>query len=52
MFKLPNLPALPGQDPPSRSVALLPIELGMLLDGIDLSSVKRSKRYRRTASMK
>ena len=47
VFKLPKLPA---QDPPPRSVALRPSELAMLLDGIDLSSVKRSKRYRRTAS--
>ena len=30
-----------------RSVTLKPSELAMLLDGIDLSSVKRSKRYRR-----
>lgn len=41
-FKLPKLSAT---DPP-RSVALRPSELAMLLDGIDLSSVKRGKRYR------
>jgi transposase len=32
------------------SLELRPSELAMLLDGIDLSSVKRSKRYRRQAS--
>lgn len=40
-FKLPKL------DPQQRSVAIKPSELAMLLDGIDLSSVKRSRRYRR-----
>lgn len=40
-FKLPRL------DPEQRSVAIKPSELAMLLDGIDLSSVKRSRRYRR-----
>ena len=40
-FKLPRLA------PDQRSVALRPSELAMLLDGIDLSSVKRGKRYRR-----
>lgn len=38
-FKLPRL------DADQRSVTLKPSELAMLLDGIDLSSVKRSKRY-------
>jgi transposase len=40
-FKLPKL------DAQQRSVVLKPSELAMLLDGIDLSSVKRSKPYRR-----
>ena len=40
-FKLPKLNA------DQQSVPLRPSELAMLLDGIDLSSVKRSKRYRR-----
>jgi len=40
-FKFPRVES--GQ----RSVSLKPSELAMLLDGIDLSSVKRSKRYRR-----
>jgi transposase len=40
-FKLPRL------DADQRSVALKPSELAMLLDGIDLSSVKRSRRYQR-----
>ena len=41
-FKLPR----PG-NPASRSVELRGSELAMILDGIDLSSVKRGKRYRR-----
>lgn len=41
LFKLPRL------DPEQRSVPLKASELAMLLDGIDLASVKRSKRYRR-----
>jgi len=41
-----KLPRLPRHDPP-RSLRLRPSELAMLLDGIDLSSVKRSKRYPR-----
>ncbi len=45
VFKLPKLP--PGDAPPS--MPLRPSELAMLLDGIDLSSVKRGKRYRRAA---
>jgi len=44
LFKLPKL------DPAQRSMTLRPSELAMLLDGIDLSSVKRSKRYRRGAA--
>jgi len=31
----------------TASLAIKPSELAMLLEGIDLSSVKRSKRYRR-----
>lgn len=41
LFKLPRL------EPEQRSVPLKASELAMLLDGIDLASVKRSKRYRR-----
>jgi transposase len=40
-FKLPKV------EPDQRSVALRASELAMLLDGIDLKSVKRSRRYRR-----
>ena len=45
VFKLPG-PA-PGVDGPRASVELRGSELAMILDGIDLSSVKRGKRYRR-----
>ena len=41
LFKLPKV------EGEAESVRLRPSELAMLLDGIDLSSVKRSKRYRR-----
>ncbi len=44
VFKLPKL----AED--QRSVVLRPSELAMLLDGIDLSSVKRSQRYSRGAA--
>lgn len=40
-FKLPKV------EPEKRSVELRASELAMLLDGIDLKSVKRSRRYRR-----
>jgi len=40
-FKLPRL------DPHSKSLELRPSELAMLLDGIDLKSVKRGRRYQR-----
>ena len=40
-FKLPKVEAS------QRSVQLRASELAMLLDGIDLKSVKRSRRYRR-----
>ena len=40
-FKLPRL------DPAQRSVELRASELAMMLDGIDLRSVKRVKRYHR-----
>jgi len=43
-FKLPRV------DPHSRSVELRPSELAMLLDGIDLKSVKRVRRYQRHPS--
>ena len=38
---------LPGVEPSARSVELRASELAMMLDGIDLRSVKRVKRYRR-----
>ncbi len=41
VFKLPRL------DPAVASVELKISELAMLLDGIDLSSVRRGRRYRR-----
>lgn len=41
-FKLPRF------EPNQTSVSLRPSELAMILDGIDLSSVKRVKRYRRS----
>jgi transposase len=40
-FKLPRV------EPQQRSVQLRASELAMMLDGIDLKSVRRSKRYRR-----
>jgi transposase len=40
-FKLPKV------EPQQRSVQLRASELAMMLDGIDLKSVKRTKRYRR-----
>lgn len=43
-FKLPRV------DEGVTSVELRPSELAMLLDGIDLRSVKRVKRYRRPAA--
>jgi transposase len=45
VFKLPRI--VPGTDGKSASVELRGSELAMMLDGIDLSSVKRGKRYRR-----
>ena len=45
VFKLPRL--VPGADGSVASVELRGSELAMILDGIDLSSVKRGKRYRR-----
>ena len=44
-FKLP-----PAEVPGCASRPLRVSELAMLLDGIDLSSVKRSKRYRRKSA--
>jgi transposase len=41
-FKLPRV-----DDPQQTSIELRPSELAMLLDGIDLRSVKRVKRYQR-----
>jgi transposase len=43
-FKLPRI------EPGTPSVELRASELAMLLDGIDLKSVKRSKRYKPAAS--
>ena len=40
---------LPKVEPTQRSVQLRASELAMMLDGIDLRSVKRSKRYRHHA---
>jgi transposase len=45
VFKLPR-PA-PGADGARASVELRGSELAMILDGIDLSSVKRGKRYKK-----
>jgi transposase len=45
VFKLPRI--VPGSDGAAASVELRGSELAMILDGIDLSSVKRGKRYRR-----
>lgn len=42
-FKFPKLP----RESPPASLPLRPSELAMLLDGIDLSSVRRCKRYQR-----
>jgi transposase len=45
VFKLPRI--VPGAEGGVGSVELRGSELAMILDGIDLSSVKRGKRYRR-----
>lgn len=45
VFKLPKIPS--SAEGASASVELRGSELAMVLDGIDLSSVKRGKRYRR-----
>jgi transposase len=45
-----NIADTRSDQPASSSLELRPSELAMLLDGIDLSSIKRSKRYRRQAS--
>jgi transposase len=45
IFKLPR--RVPGADGACASVELRGSELAMILDGIDLSSVKRGRRYRR-----
>ena len=44
--------ALPDDVAALKSIQLRPSELAMLLDGIDLSSIKRSKRYRRKKAEK
>lgn len=41
---------LPKVEADQRSVVLRPSELAMLLDGIDLASVRRGKRYRRSSA--
>lgn len=41
-FRFPRL----GQDDASRGVSISATDLAMLLDGVDLSSVRRAKRYR------
>jgi transposase len=47
VFKLPR--NVPGTDGSARpSVELRGSELAMILDGIDLSSIRRGKRYRRS----
>lgn len=45
VFKLPRI--IPGSDGTRASVELRGSELAMILDGIDLSSVKRGKRYKK-----
>jgi len=40
---------LPQVDSATTSVVLTPTELGLILGGIGLASVRRRKRYRRTA---
>ena len=46
-----TLPAAGGQRSPvgAHGLLLRPAELAMLLDGVDLASVKRQKRYQRPA---
>jgi transposase len=48
VFKLPRI--VPGTEGARASVELRGSELAMILDGIDLSSVKRGKRYRRPST--
>jgi transposase len=54
VFKFPrqvaNTASACSDQSAASSLELRPSELAMLLDGIDLSSIKRSKRYRRQAS--
>ena len=50
VFKWPRLPKPTGDGQEQRSIQLRPSELAMLLDGIDLSSVKRSRRYQRSSA--
>jgi transposase len=45
VFKLPRI--APGTEGAVGSVELRGSELAMILDGIDLSSIRRGKRYRR-----
>ena len=52
IFKLPRItpgaPGADGADGVGASVELRGSELAMILDGIDLSSIKRGKRYSRS----
>jgi transposase len=44
-FKLPRVPTESGPASPRHGVELKASELAMLLEGIDLKSIKRTKRY-------
>jgi transposase len=44
-FKLPRVPTESGSAAPRHGVELKASELAMLLEGIDLKSIKRTKRY-------
>lgn len=46
-FKWPKIPPASAASGSAASVELRGSELAMILDGIDLASVKRGKRYRR-----
>jgi transposase len=44
-FRFPSAPI------DAHSITIRPAELFMLLDGVDLTSIKRGKRYRRAAAL-